>query len=107
MVACAHEYLRVSASQGSEEPVDQRHRLGGGGRLVVKVAGNEHGVYLAFLHHAEKLFKGVALVVEHGELVDALADVEVGEVHEAHGHTFLPENGMAPAAGGLDCGRTS
>ena len=55
----------------------------------------------------EKLFKGVALVVEHGELVDALADVEVGEVHEAHGHTFLPENGMAHAAGGLDCGRAS
>ena len=93
VVAADEEDLEVPPSQPDQKVVQQGHRLGGGHRLVVDVPGDEHGVRRLPIHDPEDLVENIPLVLQHGVLIDPLAQVQVGEMEQFHGD-FPPKCGM-------------
>ena len=72
-----------------EEPVHERDGLGRGGALVVEVAGDEQRVDGALAQKGHHLREHMALLLEHGKLVDPLAYVQVRNVQEPHSASLL------------------
>ena len=72
--------LGARCRQALEEPVHERHGLGAGHGLVIQVPGDKHRVNPALAHEPHHLRQHVTLVLQHGELADALAYVQVRDM---------------------------
>ena len=84
MVAADDEDGEVPLCQAAEKLVKQRYRLGGWDRLIVDVPGDDHRVGLFLLNDADDLDQGAGLVVQHGDFIDPLADVQVRQMDKLH-----------------------
>ena len=77
MVAADDQHRDLPLGQAAQKVVKQRYRLRRGHAFVVYVAGDEHGVRLFLVDDGCDLVQNVGLVLQHGHLVDPLADVQV------------------------------
>ena len=85
MIAADGKNLQAALLEPDQKAVKEDDRLGRGDRLVVQVPGEDHGVRALGVNDAEALLQDVPLVVDEAELVQTLAQVEVGEMDELHG----------------------
>ena len=90
MVAADDEYLGVQPGQAYQELVKQLHGRGGRHGLVIDVPGQQHPIRALLLDPAQGLLQDMGLILQHGETVDPLAQVQVGQMDELHGRSSLP-----------------
>ena len=87
VVAADGEDRQLPVGQLGEEPVQQTNGFGGGHGFVVEVARQQNSIHGAGVEERQDLLQNIPLVVQHGELADPLAEVQVGEVKKTHGST--------------------
>ena len=90
VVAADDEDGDLPRGKAAEKIVEEGHGLGGGDGLVVNVAADQHGVGLFVVDDAQDLEQDIFLVLDHGHLVDPLADVQVRQMDQFHG-LYLPD----------------
>ena len=84
VVAADEEGMELALCQAAEKVVKQRDSLGGGDAFVVHISGNQHGLRLLGIDNLQNLQQDVFLVFQHGDFVEPLAQVQVGQVDEFH-----------------------
>ena len=67
--------------------VKERHCLGGGDALVIDIPGDQYGIGLFPVDDLDDLGEDMFLILQHGDLVDTLAQVEIGEMDQLHSST--------------------
>ena len=75
MIAADHEYFFLLIRQAGEKPVKHLHCLCGGRLPVVNVPGNQNPLRMAFLCNLQNLPENIFLILDHGKLIDPLADM--------------------------------
>ena len=96
VVAADDKNPQLPLGQAHQEVVQQRHRLGGGHRLVVDITGNQHPVRLLPVDDLKDFSQNILLVLQHGKIVDPLAQMQVGEMNQFHSRT--PSKAVYPAS---------
>ena len=81
MVAADDQHREVPLRQTAEEIVQQGHRLCGGNGLVIDVAGDQHGVGMLAVNDSDNLGENGCLLFDHGNFINPLANVQVGQVN--------------------------
>ena len=89
VVAADEKDWDLLPGQGGEKPVQQGHRLGWRQGAVVDIASNEHGIRPLLPGDIQDLVQNVLLVLQQGDVVEPLADVQVAQVQEFHSDTLL------------------
>ena len=89
VVAADEKDLQLPLGQPAEEVIQQLHRFGRGDGAVVDVAADQNGVGALLIDDQEDLGEDVSLVLQHGEFIDPLAEVQVGEMEQLHGGASL------------------
>ena len=93
VIAADGEDRQLPVGQFGEEPVQQTDGFGRGHGFVVEVARQQNSIHGAGVEERQDLLQNIPLVVQHGELADPLAEVQVGEVKKTHGSTAFQLNG--------------
>ena len=73
--------------QAEQKIVKYLYRLGAGDRFVVYVPGNQNRVRLFRVHNAENFPQNVRLIVQHTELVQPLAQMQIRQMNQFHKQT--------------------
>ena len=109
VVPADDERLYPPPGELGEEGVEELYRLSGGDGFIVDIPGDEHRPGLLGLDDPADLPEDVFLILQHGELVDPLAKMEVGQMDEFHGtplFVLLPpayrKTGLFSICGGAD-----
>ena len=82
VIARDHHHGAALRAHAGQKVIQQRHGLRGRHRSIVQVARDERHVGLA--GHVKRLSQHRALLLDHGALVDALAQVQVGQMKDIH-----------------------
>ena len=77
VVAADDKHLQLPLCQAAEEIIKEGHRFRGWDCFIIDVAGNQHGGGMFFIDDLQNLQQNVLLIVDHGDLIDTLADVQV------------------------------
>ena len=78
VVAADDQHGQLPPGQTAEKAVKQGHRLGRGHALVIHVPGDEQGVRPLPVHDLQGPVQDIGLVLQHRDLADPLAQVQVG-----------------------------
>ncbi len=84
VVAADDEDLGVQPGEAHQEVVEQLHRLRRGDGFVIDVSGDQDGVRRFFTGNPQDFRQNVLLVLQHGEVLDPLPQVEVGQMKQFH-----------------------
>ena len=84
MVAADDQHREVPLRQTAEKIVQQGHSLRGGNGLVVDIACNQNSVGMLAVNDFDDLRQNEFLILDHGNLIDPFADVQVGQMDEFH-----------------------
>ena len=85
VIAADGKHLQATLHQPDQKTVKEDDRFGRGNRLVVEVPGEKHSIRVLGVDDAQALFQNVGLVLHQAELIQPLAQMEVGEMDELHG----------------------
>ena len=85
VIAADGKHLQAALHQPDQKTVKEDDRLGRWDRLIVEIPGEKHGIRALGVDDAQALFQNVGLVLHQAELVQALSQMEVGEMDELHG----------------------
>ena len=85
MVAADDKYFFSALRQAGNKAVKKRHgfRLGRG--TLIDVPGNQHGIRLLSVGNFRDLLQNIFLVVQQGQIVHLLSQVQIGQMKEPHG----------------------
>ena len=100
VVAADGEHWQPAFGQLGEEPVQQAHGFGRGNGFIVEVARQQHAVHGRAVQQGKDLFQNVPLVVQHGELADPLAQMQVGKMQKTQTETPPFQSFLYYTAGG-------
>ena len=78
VVAADDQHGQLPPGQTAEKAVKQGHRLGRGHAFVIHVPGDEQGVRPLPVHDLQGPVQDIGLVLQHRDLADPLAQVQVG-----------------------------
>ena len=85
VVAADDQHRKAAFGQTVEKIIKKGDGLGRGNAFVIHIPGNQQGVRLHSIDDPENLGKNIFLVIQHGDFVDPLSKVQVGQVNEFHG----------------------
>ena len=89
VVAADDQHGDLPARQLRQEVVKQPDRLHAGDRTVVDVPGDHDRIRPFAFGCADQAVKDAALLFDHGKLVDALAEVQIGKMEKFHDPRFF------------------
>lgn len=87
VVSADEEDLEPPFRQTHQKIVQKRHRLRGGDGFVIHVPRDQDPVRLFPVDPVQDAVQNVLLVLQHGEITDPLAQMQVGEMDQFHSRT--------------------